>query len=206
MEAIRNLVQVLVAVIVLAVFLDMLLPRGDLKGYVRMVMGLFVMVALLQTAGELFHLKMDYLLEPLGSARTGFDQEFTTKQIFKKGEEISAIQRQKAADHYRRGIEGQVLALARLHSGQKVTAVEVKIKEGEGADFGRLEEIVLHVSSDTGPDNGKEGCAVQAVSKGVINGDVKTVIPNCSPDIADLAGVLAGFYNLEPRQVKIAKE
>lgn len=182
MEAIRNLVQVLVAVVILAVFLDMLLPGGDLKGYVRMVMGLLVMVAMLQTAGELFHLKMDYLLEPLGSARTGFNRELDAKEVLKKGEEISLKQRQKAAEQYRRGVENQVLALARLHSGQKINAVDVKIVEGEGPDFGRLQEIILHVNPAAGPDNDN------------------------SPGTADLVGVLSGFYNLKPHQVKIIKD
>ena len=181
METIRHLVQVLVAVVVLAVFLDMLLPKGDLKGYVRMIMGLLVMVAMLQAAGELFHLKMDYLLEPLGSSKAGFDRELAAKEVLKKGEEISSKQRQKAAEHMRRGVENQVLALARLHSGQKINAVEVKIAEGGEYSFGRLEEIVLHVNPDT-------------------------AIPDGSPGTADLVGVLAGFYNLKPHQVKIIKD
>ena len=52
MEVIRTLVKNLIFIAMLAVFLPMLLPFGEMQRYVKMVLGLLVMVAVLQAAGE----------------------------------------------------------------------------------------------------------------------------------------------------------
>ena len=45
MEIIRSLVQNLIVIIILAVMLDMFLPAGEMRKYVKMVMGLLIIVA-----------------------------------------------------------------------------------------------------------------------------------------------------------------
>ncbi|WP_180261144.1 stage III sporulation protein AF, partial [Desulforamulus profundi] len=47
LESIKTLVQVLVIIIVLAVFLEMLLPSSQMQDYVKMVMGLLVIIVVL---------------------------------------------------------------------------------------------------------------------------------------------------------------
>ena len=53
MEVIRNLVQSLVIIIILAMFLEMLLPAGQMRAYVKMVMGLLVIIAVIQAVGSM---------------------------------------------------------------------------------------------------------------------------------------------------------
>ncbi|MGB9846901.1 MAG: stage III sporulation protein AF, partial [Desulfotomaculales bacterium] len=54
LETVRSLVQNLVVVIILAIFLDLFLPSGDMKRYVKFVMGLLVIIAVLGALGNLF--------------------------------------------------------------------------------------------------------------------------------------------------------
>jgi stage III sporulation protein AF len=50
MDVLRELIQTIIVIVVLAVLVEMLLPGGDMRRYVKMVMGLLIIMAVLQAA------------------------------------------------------------------------------------------------------------------------------------------------------------
>lgn len=216
MEIIRNLVQNLALIVILALFLEMFLPSGEMQRYVRMVLGLLVAVAIIQAAGELAH--RDFTGDiPLLTVRADSQK---VAGILDEGKKMAGLNEEKALQEYRRGLSSQVLALAQLNRDVPVVSAEVLLQEDEGRGGGLLEEIVLVVAREQGAvrESGGDGMPT-----------VEPVTVNAAPDsfhrsaqtggqgkagagegegpstesVAALKKTLAGFYNIDPGKVKV---
>ncbi|CAA7602135.1 Stage III sporulation protein AF (Spore_III_AF) [Acididesulfobacillus acetoxydans] len=58
MQALQTLIRNLAIILLLATFLEMLLPNKAMRGYVRLVMGLFVISAILNPLADFLHLPL----------------------------------------------------------------------------------------------------------------------------------------------------
>lgn len=136
MEKIGFLVRNLVLIAVLAASLELLLPVGDLRRYVRMVIGILVIFVVLQVLVGLFD-RTDVL--PLPRVTVEKHSGFEGVEQSKFQEEYA----NRAVEAYRRGLARQIKALAGL-AGLEVAEVEV-VLDGSGGGYPRLVEIRLHL-------------------------------------------------------------
>ncbi|MCL6639307.1 MAG: stage III sporulation protein AF, partial [Firmicutes bacterium] len=219
MEVIKSLIQDLALIVMLALFLEMLLPAGEVKQYVKMVLGLLLAVALLQAAGGLVH--RDFVRDvPFLTVR-----EDSRKQasILEAGKKLAERQQEKAAEEYRRGLSRQVLALARMNREIPVADAEVRLQESQSPGAARLEEIILYVRGGQWREPGGNGPAeplVEPVSvrvrpvdrpaPGLPEGAKSAGPEEAGPAgleklpagaLSDLKKSVAGFYNLTPDRV-----
>lgn len=209
MEIIRILVQNLIAIVVLAVFLEMLLPASELNKYVRMVMGLLIIVVVVQAAGDLC--RFDFISELPEYIQK--EDAVQLSGIMEEGKKISAGQQLKAVEQYRRGLSNQVMALARINREVQVIDVDVKVQsERNEPGFGQLKEIILVVSKQSRPaDREPVKSAVAevepvSVQSGRIEENGQQVGVEAGPSreaVTGLVDIVASFYNLKPEQVKV---
>ena len=206
METLRLLVQNLIIIVVLAVFLEMLLPIGDMKKYVRMVMGLMVIVAVLQalngfSGGGLFKEIEEY-------AFRSPPEEIKKMNILEQGRGIEGENRKKALEQYRKGIERQVSSLAAVDGKIKATAVNVKLQDDPSKkDFGKIIEVNLLIGKGEGQTEGGvkpvEPVTVKVGQEktGFSEGDITP--PEYSEAARRAADKVANFYNLSPDNISI---
>ena len=208
-EIIRSLIQNLIVIIILAVFLEMFLPDGEMRKYVKMVMGLLIIVAVVQAVGNLIH--WDYAGD--FPALTAQEDSGKLLEIMESGKQLNEDQQQKALDEYRNGIARQAMALARANNKVSLLGVEVKVQTERGEPgYGQLKEMVLSVGQKTETtDLQSKGLSIKGVEPvSVSTGTAAT------PDrleesaerppeeaVAGLVATLANFYNLSPDQVKV---
>jgi len=207
-EIVRNLVQSLIVIIILAMFLEMLLPSGGMKSYVKMVMGLLVIIAVAQAVGNLARFDFSGELPSL----TRQDDRALLAGIMEGGKKISGSQQEKAIEQYRRGLANQIMALARINKEAPVVGVEVKVQSERGApDYGQLREVVLIVDGEARSGEKEAGRGVVAEVEPVTvrvgdPGQAGGTEPEAGPPreaAAGLVNTVAGFYNLKPEQVKV---
>lgn len=207
MEVIRNLVQSLVIIIILAMFLEMLLPAGQMRAYVKMVMGLLVIIAVIQAVGSMARWSFEEI--PALVAGTG-DGGGQLPEILEAGKRISARQQELGIEQYRQGLAQQVTALVKLNQGLPLLDVEVSVESDSGSpDFGQVKEIILTVSDNpkqTSPAPGGTEPVEEVSPVTVQIGSSETpereeaVPPQAAAGIMD---VLTNFYNIQPEQVII---
>ena len=214
MDILRELVQTIVVIVVLAVLVEMLLPNGDMRRYVKMVIGLIIIMAVLQAAA--------------GALNSGFMQDVPAvtvsdsgapplEEIMAAGGELSTINQDKAKEQYSEGLARQVMALVSFNS--EVQAVEARVNlAGENGD---IKEITIFfqtgakapasgVNEGSEHTDGRTGALdVQRVVVDLGGDDAedelnraKTATPEQEKAAAELTGVIAEFYNLKPEQVK----
>lgn len=138
MEKLSFLVRSLVLIVAVTAFLELLLPVGEMRRYVRMVMGVLILVAVLQVL-------VGFLYRPEGFAVPRVVSE-PGLEAGPDYEEIYAGYREQALEAYRQGLARQVEALARM-AGLKVARVEVVLDDPK-AEYPRLKEIELHLEQE----------------------------------------------------------
>lgn len=197
METVRALIHSLVMIGVLAVFLEMMLPVGDMRRYLRMVIGFLIIIAVLQAMGDLAH--------------HGFGREFLLpvvkengkrlEDIMAAGQALSEKNQEKALEQYRRGVAGQVLAMARLKEGVMVTDAEVEVDRNPGSNrFGQLKEIRLVMTKSEPQTRLVEPVTVQVGGKPAAGPPEEA---GSSKPQDDLVMAVAGFYGLSSDRVKV---
>lgn len=211
MDILRQLIQTIVVIVILAVFLEMLLPMGDMRRYAKMVMGLLIIVAVLQTVNGV--LGSDLFRDI--PAVTGTFEAYNPvplDDIMAAGQSISEANRREAVQQYSSGIERQVMSLAALNND--LHAVHASVTLGE--DTNEIDSITVFCSGGeeqptrpAGAGKGEfDGRDIQPVIIGAPDEETRDgdgVKPSVSEMQAAsaLTDVVANFYNLRPEQVKI---
>ncbi len=209
MELLRGLVQTVVIIVVMAVFMEMILPGGDMRRYVKMVMGLLIIVAVLQAAAGIIDkgLAQDIPQVAVPEAGPGV---VPLEDILAAGNELSEINREQARQKYAEGLAKQVMSLARLNSSLQVADARVVLDEQSNKISSIT--IVVHAAAAGRQDDEGSGTAVniRPVTVDVQGGGREPAgAPGAAPTPAErkaartMAEILADFYNLPAGQVEV---
>lgn len=146
METLQTLVRNLVIILLLATFLEMLLPNKSMRGFVQMVMGLFVISAVLAPITTFLHtpLEMDIPAWTVTSP-----QDLPAIATEGQGRKIAqnAVQEQ-----YRQILVHQIKALVLSSEGVGGVEVDVNFEEGEGGltDQPKIALVNVRLTSEEG--------------------------------------------------------
>lgn len=208
MEAIRSLVQNIIIIVILAVFLEMFLPGGELKKYVKMVMGLFIIIAMVQAVGAM--VRWDYSGSLSSLSNEG--DKMRVYGVIEAGKKISGDQEQIAIEQYRTGIARQVAALTSIYRETPVVDVDVKVQsDSSQPDYGQIKEIILYVAQPADEPPAPGGITVEnvkpvTVTAGSGDGSGPHTSAGAGPPrdtVSALIGTVANFYSLGQEQVKV---
>ncbi|MBQ6808792.1 MAG: stage III sporulation protein AF [Firmicutes bacterium] len=173
METVTNLVRNLSLLLLAAAFVELLIPKGHLSSLIRLVLGLFLLAALLSPLLRFFEQELEIekwaeeLLPALG----------TQEDYAGQGRELAAALEQKTVEDYLDRMEQQISELARGQSG--VGGVEVFAElDGEG----RPERLELYFW-DTSP-SAAEAC-LRNLSGQLSLAEEKIVYQILSGEVAD---------------------
>lgn len=216
MDIIRFLVQNLIVIVVLGVFLEMFLPNSEMRRYVRMVMGLLVIIAVLGALGSLFQSrwKMEF---PEALLSHGHPGTVPLSEIMKRGEKLGDKQRGKAIEEYRTGLARQIYALASFSREITLLSVEVDVDDNPNSSkFGQIRQVKLVLKnrnvSFTQEEKRKSESVVEPVTVKVgekkktdsrVISEKEPVPAQAQIDAELLVETITNFYNLSPDQVKV---
>ncbi|AGL02024.1 stage III sporulation protein AF [Desulfoscipio gibsoniae] len=227
MDLLRELIQTIIVIVLLAVLVEMLLPGGDMRRYVKTVMGLLIIMAVLQAAAGVINKDFMQDIPAVTVSDTG---DPPLEEIMAAGQELADTNRDKAVQQYSEGLSNQVLALAGMNPDVQPVDARVSI-DGKNSDIKEI-TIVFNAApvGGAGDDSGG-GDTLSADSAGsggrratdsrggeldvqpvVVDidgketseevGSVTVVSPEQKQAAAGLTAVVAEFYNLKPEQVK----
>lgn len=140
MDWLKEWVRSLVVLVILAAMLEMALPMGEMKRYVKLTMGLVIMFAMVSPIATLLRHPLPVqwqLFEPQGGALPSLGQVMTAAKEF--GAKQEALARAGAEEQLADGLRTAVLALpgvrdaeasVRLGPDQKPTGATVVVDPG----------------------------------------------------------------------------
>lgn len=127
MEGLKVLIRNLTLILLLAAILEMLLPNKNMRGFVQMVMGLFVIVAVVSPLANF--LKVDLANEVPAWAP---DLSADMPTIAAGGDELEASAGSAVREQYKKILINQVRSLVLAIDGVKQAEVNVSLEEGGG--------------------------------------------------------------------------
>ncbi|MCL1789795.1 MAG: stage III sporulation protein AF [Peptococcaceae bacterium] len=126
MDALKSLIGNLAFILLLAAFLEMLLPNSSMRGFVRLIMGLFVIAAVLQPITMVLRMPVDEVFRP-------WIQNVSQSPMVVPDGQSANPGKDAVREQYRRILVSQVRSVA--ESTAPVVRAEVQVelgREGEG--------------------------------------------------------------------------
>ncbi|WP_242975931.1 stage III sporulation protein AF [Desulfosporosinus sp. FKB] len=142
-QTLQNLVRNLALILLMATFLEMLLPNKSMRGFVQMVMGLFVISAVLSPITIFLHTP---LAMGVPAWSPSVPQDLPT---IAEGQDMN-VGRDAVQGQYRQILENQIKALALGTKGVKSAVVAITFAEGGGGmtDQPKISNINVTISLD----------------------------------------------------------
>ena len=140
MQTLQTLVRNLAMILLLATFLEMLLPNKSMRGFVQMVMGLFVISAVLAPIATFLHTPLAMEI-PAWAVTT--NQELPA--IASEGEGVK-VGRDAVQEQYRQILAHQIEALVLGTKGVAAASVDIKFEEEEGGVMDQPKIIAVNVT------------------------------------------------------------
>ncbi|WP_449240728.1 stage III sporulation protein AF [Desulfoscipio gibsoniae] len=210
MDVLRELIQTIIVIVVLAVLVEMLLPGGDMRRYVKMVMGLLIIMAVMQAAAGVIHSELMRDVPGVTVSDTGAPP---LEDIMAAGQELADTNQDRAAQTYSEGLSRQVMSLAGMNPDVRVVDARVSVG-GENGDISEI-TIVFDVAAEgltevdsQNTNNSAGDLGVRPVVVDLGEKDAADEVSRATPTAgqekaaAKVTAIVAEFYNLQPGQVK----
>lgn len=212
LDAIGELVRNITIIVLLAAFIEMLMPTNHMTRYVRLVMGLFVIVSVLSPV--MSFLDRGDTFEVVAWNYPTHKEELDS--ILENGEQIKSYTKEQALSELQSRLEGQIKALVRLVPGVANVDASVQLDAGDGLSFGTIKEVLLWVTAGPreGGTNGEDSHGkVRPVDPVYINeqrpaGDQGSMTGQPSGDkvdrlVEEVRYTIANFYGVSPQRVQV---
>lgn len=155
----------IILVILLATFVDLMLPNSSMQRYVKVVISLFILVVLLSPIisalfDRTFNIKTAVELENWSQANpSGRASETSIRDILQEGERLRAKGVKQAADITKERLAGRIQQQIAEYASQQVREVNVKLDIGpdETLSIDSLEVILVNDEERNAVKEGSSG-------------------------------------------------
>lgn len=203
LASVKEWVRNIAVIIVVAGFLELILPQSDLQRFARLVVGFFILFAIIQPLVGAFRQEVTFNTAFLEAAAAGTPD---TATVLAKGRELQASHTQAALTEYRAAVERQVIAMS-AWLGAEVRTVSVDlVEEQTSGQFGAIRAMRVTVGSRAEPEATSAVIPVAPVqidfgsSSSESSGETAAVDERLCLTIAR---TLAGYYGLAPEAVTV---
>ncbi len=208
MEAVKVWIRTIAIIAVAAGFLEIILPPGDTQRFAKLILGFFILFAIIQPLVTMLHQNVAFDEALLTTAAAGSED---TAAVLAKGRELQQKHNQAALDQYRAAIERQVSSLAAM-AGVEARAVSVELEEdASSSQYGAVRgfDVVVGPRDDgpgsvipIGPVQIDFGPSVPSRPAGTEPGAGEE--PSVDPGTCNaLSETIAGYFGLKPEAVVV---
>ncbi|MGI5867688.1 MAG: stage III sporulation protein AF [Syntrophaceticus schinkii] len=199
METIYLLVRNIIFIILIAVFIEMLLPMKETRRFLEVVVGLFVLITILNPIVSLIQQEPQLQLD----IQEGNKQELD--EILNQGKQLQQVQVEQARSNYGKRIEEQVAVIAQMVPGVEQAEARVQFAAGSSLDsVGVIEKVEIVIKKERSqsivdpvkrvsiePGDGEQAEKVEESDEGLLKQVQSTV---------------ASLYGLQPSKVVVTME
>lgn len=185
MDVLAEIVKNLLVIIILASFLELLLPTGTMKPFVRLAIGMFVLIAILNPTVKWLFPQEDLQISSWEWSEYRPEQQ----DILDKGSELHNKILADSNAGVQSKLEGQISAIAMLVPG--VSEVDSKLLLNPD---GSIQKVTINVS-------GAQVRSPNQTSVGVFSGEESTTL---DPEVeARMAEIMRNMFGLSKQQIEI---
>ena len=176
----------IIMVVLFATFLELLLPNGSMQRFVRVIMGLFIMLAILNPVMGILE---EYVMPGQVPALSTLSMEHD--DISSKAKKLAVDRNKIASEMYKKELAQQIRATVLAVEGVQDATVEVEV-ESEGTFAGAIKKLIIYVKPIT---QEKQKIQIKATHA------EETLL---SPKLdAKITNTIAAFYQIKPNQIMV---
>lgn len=145
MEGLKILIRNLAFILLLATFLEMLLPNKSMKGFVQLVMGLFVIAAVLNPLADFLNLDIENQI-PAWIATSSGDLPVIAAESNAAETGKSAVREQ-----YKKILDNQIRILVAAIDGVESCEVDVELDKEAGGfgDYPQILNVMIKINESS---------------------------------------------------------
>ena len=150
-EAIGNLIRYIVILIFLATLLEMILPHGQFRRYLRMLVGILLILTILSPIQNIMRMAPGWDA-PVFMVAPSSKEELA--MILQRGEQMREESYKNAAANYRYHIFTVVENLLKLEYSRELLEMKVILDEDpQSTEFGAIKKMVVMAGEKTNTDH-----------------------------------------------------
>lgn len=154
LDTLRQIIKEVTLIVILAGVLEMLLPENQMKKFVKVIMGLFIIVALLGPAAN--WLKMDGEWALSSWDFSGADSQGAAS-VLSTGQRMNNELQEVALSEYENHLARQITALVNLVPGVSDSQAQVSLRPGESIySLDAIARIAIKVNRAAAAEGGSE--------------------------------------------------
>ncbi|MDW7674948.1 MAG: stage III sporulation protein AF [Bacillota bacterium] len=161
MELITNIVREIVIIVLLASFLEMLLPKSNMKRFVQVILGLFILISILNPIASLISSdEMTFQIEAWQYQPVATSD---LEDILAQGQRLARAGEASAVREYEVRIEKQISSLVTLVPGVDYVDVTVSVGDGDKGLVGDIQQVLLTIHNNN--NNSKQESAQSPINE-----------------------------------------
>ncbi len=199
-EAVTVWVKSIIYVVLFASFLELLLPNSSMQRFIRVIMGLFILLAILNPVIGVLETKLSTDQIP-ALAQTGGTLPDT--EILNAGTQVAGKRNQLAQEIYARDLSKQIRAMVMAIDGvanAKVTVSVADDAQSGSKAMGRINNVVVYIEPGIAADERK----IDKVTIGSNTAEMPRPPNKLSPVIiSKVKRMVTELYQLKSSQVEV---
>ena len=199
-EAVTVWVKSIIYVVLFASFLELLLPNSSMQRFIRVIMGLFILLAILNPVIGVLETKLSTDQIP-ALAQTGGTLPDT--EILNAGTQVAGKRNQLAQEIYARDLSKQIRAMVMAIDGvanAKVTVSVADDAQSGSKAMGRINNVVVYIEPGIAADERK----IDKVTIGSNTAEMSRPPNKLSPVIiSKVKRMVTELYQLKSSQVEV---
>ncbi|MHB1419265.1 MAG: stage III sporulation protein AF [Bacillota bacterium] len=219
LDAVREMVRNIAVIILLTSFLEMLISNNEMTKYVRLVMGLFIIIAVLTPVMSL--LDKQRSSEVMAWEFQPESQSGQLASILENGKELSQLNIDEALEQYRARVEGQIRALALLVKGVNDALVSVELST-DATGYPQAITLVRVVVTPVGEEDKQKGPQIKEVNPVLVGGgnegagtglslpsptsDTNKAIVDREQIVRGVKATVSSFYSLTQEKIMVTMD
>ncbi|SMB94825.1 stage III sporulation protein AF [Desulfonispora thiosulfatigenes DSM 11270] len=199
MSSLNEIIRNIAVIVLLTTFLDMLLPNTNLRKFIKVIMGLFIMVTILNPIISIFTNS-----ESLSAWNFSLPENEDINTVLAEGEKMSLAQNSEATREYNYRIEKQIEALVHLIPEVSRVNCQAILKSTEDLkNMGKLEKVDLEIFLG-GVDQADQDLLVEPV-KIEFNKSLEKEEPKINNEglRAKVINLVSNYYSINEEQIYI---
>ena len=194
LDILAEIVKTVLVIIIVASFLELLLPESSLKPFVSFTMGLFVLIAILNPVLNIAFKDRGWEIDFWDHK---YDQALEDKML-EKGLDINQQVMESNDQQIQEKMQGQIGAIASLVPG--VHEVKARIDRG---DYGTEEQIILYVNMEKKVE---EEQGNEVIVFGDSQAEIKASLEEQEQIKNKIMALLNNLYGINTEQINIIFE
>ncbi|MDI6618150.1 MAG: stage III sporulation protein AF [Clostridiales bacterium] len=190
MDILNKWIYTIVVIMILAAFLDILMPNSSMKKYTRLVLGLLIMSVILQPVLKIMNKNYSFSLDS-----SKYESQLSNEYMKNQTENYSTKQSLEVVKLYKQNLEKEIGDQVKKEIGSdRDITVEVGIIDDEkNKNYLALDNITIHI-----------GKLIKQVDKVVINDDESgKADKGGSESFKELKKHISAIYNIDADKVRV---